>query len=89
MRFSDAVESGLPRMFVTAGGPDFDRNDPWRAAWWGIYGEAPSDADLCVFYHENPTGVQFGTDAEYAVRIMMVHGVTWNQFLVALRGYGL
>ena len=89
MKFSDAVEAGLPRMFVTAGGPDFERNDPWRAAWWGVYGVAPSDGDVCMFYHENPTGVQFGTDAEYAVRIMIVHKVKWAEFLEQLRRYGL
>lgn len=89
MKFSDAVEAGLPRMFVTAGGPDFGHNDPWTAAFWGIYGVAPSSADLGVFYHENPTGVQFGTDAEYAVRLMMIHEVKWAEFLEQLRRYGL
>lgn len=89
MKFSDAIEAGLPRMFVTSGGPDFERNDPWVAAFWGIYGVAPNPSDVCMFYHENPTGVQFGTDAEYAVRLMIIHEVKWVEFLEQLRRYGL
>jgi len=89
MKFSNLVEAGL-QQFVQTKGPTFDEaGDPWRAACWGYLGRAPTLTEYANFYHMNPLGVKFGDPGEFAVRLMIVYGVTWKQFLSQLRWQGL
>jgi len=89
MKFSDLVEAGL-QQFVQTKGPTFDEiGDPWRVACRGYLGRAPSPTEHANFYHMNSLGVKFGDPGEFAVRVMIAHGVTWKQFLAQLRLQGL
>lgn len=89
MRFSDLVEKGLA-VRVQTKGPTFEWDAlPWVVACRGYLGREPTIPEVSRFYHEAPLGVQFRSPGETAVRLMVVHRVTWKQFLDTLRRHGL
>jgi len=84
VRLSDAIEKGTYGLLTR--GPDWD-TDVYFAAFRGLYGRDPDLPELAEFYHTGEWG--YGTDVEYALRLMTVFGLRWSEVIQRLRGMGL
>lgn len=86
MLLSDAIEKGTLGLMTR--GPTFEPGrDVYYAAFRGFFGRDPTDQEEGQMYHNNLFG--FGTDTEYALRLMTVYELKWSEVIQRLRGMEL
>lgn len=86
MRLSDAIEKGAG--ILCTPGPLFPCDDALVAAQAGELGRAPTIAEQCAYYWDNPHGIKPGDDLEHWLRLTVIHGYRWSDVISKLRGYG-
>ncbi len=87
MKFSDSIEIGA---FKRGPGPTFASGwDVWAASFAGLAGREGAGEEVSHHYHHPPWPVGFGTDIEYAVRLMVIEKFTWARLISTLRAAGL
>lgn len=85
MLLSDAIEQGAAGLGTP--GPSFaPKNDALYAAFRGFFGRDPTTEEDHQFYHNKHFG--FGTDTEYALRIMTIYKCRWAEVIKRLRATG-